>query len=72
MIEATCKCVRCPECKGAGHIWYAFDGEYLGSARCDDLDEMGPCDTCQGSGVTETCDSCRDEYQEQMDREVDW
>ena len=37
-----------------------MDGTYLGSHRCDDLDEMGPCEECHGSGIDEVCDLCRE------------
>jgi hypothetical protein len=67
-----CQCAKCLVCKGSGVVWFAVGGRYLGPNRCDDLDEMDGCDECQGSGITETCDSCRADYEEQMDREVDW
>lgn len=62
-VEARpCECTTCPECKGAGHVYFSFGGwshgRYLGSSRCDDLDEMEACDVCYGSGITETCDRC--------------
>lgn len=55
-----CCCVSCGDCGGSGNVWFSFGGkEYLGSHRCDDLDEMETCDTCGGSGITETCDRCQ-------------
>lgn len=63
-----CRCVRCPECRGSGHVWFAFGGrEYLGAGRCDDLDEMEGCDECQGSGITEMCDKCQREWEDYND-----
>lgn len=61
----ACECVRCPECKGSGTVWYAFPGpdlggEYLGDHRCDDLDEMDVCEECGGSGVSEICYECQE------------
>ena len=58
---ADCTCVSCPDCGGTGSIWLDFQGRYLGSHRCDDLDELEPCDSCGGSGVSETCQSCADD-----------
>lgn len=66
----ACTCVRCPECHGRGSVWFSFSGEYLGDHRCDDFDEMEPCEECGGSGVIKTCDECidaRDEEFEQND-----
>jgi hypothetical protein len=56
----TCKCVKCPECRGAGSVWWSFAGEYLGRSRCDNLDEIESCDECDGTGITELCDECRE------------
>ena len=62
--EERCTCVRCGECNGSGNVWFTFGRalygghEYLGSRRCDDLDEMETCDECNGSGITEECDRC--------------
>lgn len=71
-----CQCVRCSECRGTGNVWFSFPGpgrgRYLGSSRCDDLDEMETCDDCGGSGIVETCDRCQelDElYRQQEDEE---
>lgn len=63
-----CRCVSCAECRGSGRVWFAFGGrEYLGSRRCDDLDEMETCEECSGSGLAEVCDRC----QQAMDDEYD-
>lgn len=57
---AVCRCVTCPECRGRGHVWFAFGGrEYLGAGRSDDLDEMETCEECSGSGIVEMCDHCQ-------------
>jgi hypothetical protein len=55
-----CTCVNCGECLGSGTVWRSFSGRYLGSGRCDDLDESHTCEECNGSGVTELCDLCQD------------
>ena len=60
----SCKCVRCPECRGSGNVWISFSGEYLGSSRCDDLDELEACPECEGSGIIEMCDECRETEEE--------
>lgn len=58
----TCRCVPCPECRGGRVVWFALGGrEYLGTRRCDDLDEMETCDECRGSGVYDVCDKCAEE-----------
>lgn len=54
----NCTCERCPECRGGGYVWYALDGTYLGSRRCDDLDELDVCEECNGSGILDVCDYC--------------
>lgn len=70
VTTAVCRCVACSECRGSGHVWFAFGGrEYLGSGRCDDLDEMEGCDECNGSGVSLVCDACQYAYEEEMDRD---
>ena len=54
-----CQCVPCGECAGGGNVWFSFGHrEYLGSRRCDDLDEMETCDECRGTGISEMCDRC--------------
>jgi hypothetical protein len=56
----TCQCVSCGACGGTGHIWTDFRGRYLGQHRSDDTDELESCPDCDGSGITEECDSCSD------------
>ena len=64
--ERQCTCVSCGECRGSGRVWFSFGspvyggGQYLGSGRCDDLDEMETCEECGGSGITEMCERCQD------------
>lgn len=61
-----CSCVACPECRGSGVVWFAFGGrEYLGTMRCDDLDEIETCDECRGSRVSEVCDHCQDAWEDE-------
>lgn len=63
--NGVCRCVSCPECRGSGHVWFAFGGrKYLGSRRCDDLDEMETCEECSGSGVTEVCGKCQRQFED--------
>ena len=67
-MDKTCRCVNCPECRGSGHVWFAFGGrEYLGFSRADDLDEMECCEECSGSGVVEMCDKCQREWEDYND-----
>lgn len=63
----SCKCVRCTECGGTGDVWYSAIGEYLGNSRCDDLDELdsGGCLDCDGSGILEMCDECREAWEDE-------
>lgn len=64
---AMCQCVGCLECGGSGVVWFAFGGrEYLGSSRCDDLDEMETCEGCEGTGLTEMCDKCQNDREEEL------
>lgn len=62
--EERCTCVSCGECRGSGTVWFSFGspryggGIYLGSGRCDDMDEMETCSECQGSGISQECDNC--------------
>ena len=63
--EPKCTCVSCAECNGTGDVWISFSGEYMGRYRCDDLDELEMCADCGGSGITEMCDYCRDEREEE-------
>ena len=67
----SCKCVRCTECGGTGDVWWSFpgpgEGDYLGSHRMDDLDvlEDGGCMDCEGTGIIEMCDECRDAWEDE-------
>ena len=67
--QRPCECVTCPDCRGLGNIRVDFITG-LPSAGCDDLDELEPCDQCQG-GVVETCERCMEmeELYEQIDEE---
>lgn len=67
--ETRCSCVLCPECKGAGIVWFSFTGRYLGSSRCDDLDDMETCEECRGEGLhpDHICDYCIDQYEHDHD-----
>lgn len=58
--KKECTCSSCPSCNGTGNVWFSFTGEYLGRSRCDDLDTMETCEDCNGTGVFDTCDRCRD------------
>lgn len=60
----SCKCVLCPECDGSGSIWISFSGKYMGKFRCDDLDERDTCLECDGEGIVEWCDECREAYED--------
>ena len=62
-----CKCVSCRECNGTGHIFVSFSGKYRGAFKCDDLDSMEKCEDCNGSGLSEMCDDCRDKLEEFYD-----
>jgi len=62
----ACECVRCPECD-AGSIWISFSGKYMGKYRCDDFDEMDTCPECDGKGIIEICDECREAYEEECE-----
>jgi len=63
-IEMACECVLCGSCGGTGSIWVDFAGRYLGNRRCDDLDQMEPCEDCGGSGVIEVCYECQEAQDE--------
>jgi hypothetical protein len=39
-------------------------GTYLGNNRCDDLDELETCPDCNGRGLSEICDYCREMEEE--------
>lgn len=67
-----CECVRCKECEGTGNIWISFSGKYLGHNRCDDLDEMDTCPECDGDGLSELCDDCRERIEEEEQERAEW
>ena len=48
-----CACVRCLSCKGLGYFWDEFDYSEQGQMH-------ETCDECDGSGLSEVCDRCRD------------
>lgn len=54
-----CECTQCPECHGTGNAFISFSGEYMGSGRCDDLDELVTCERCDGSGLDYFCRECQ-------------
>lgn len=55
----SCNCVPCKECGGTGDVFLSYDGEYLGNARSDDMDEIETCPECEGSGFEYFCEECR-------------
>ena len=67
----ACACIQCEYCRGSGYIWISHMGEHLGRSRCDDLDETETCDECGGSGITQICDECYYESQNEMDNLTD-
>ena len=69
-MTEPCTCAKCPECGGTGDVWISFSGEYLGRFRCDDLDELDVCPLCDGSGILDMCDACREAEEEA--REEEW
>jgi len=48
-------------------VWFAFDGQYLGGSRCDDMDDLQICQECEGSGIIEMCDYCQDHLEQEAD-----
>lgn len=59
-----CQCVLCGDCRGTGNAWETIRGQYLGSHRMDDTDDLISCPSCEGSGVSEVCDYCLDGEEE--------
>lgn len=55
--DEPCTCVPCSECGGSGSVWFDFAERYLGNRRCDDLDNLEPCESCH-SGIVEVCSRC--------------
>ena len=62
----ACKCITCSECDGFGNIWFSFSGKYLGKFKCSDMDEMDTCMECDGEGLAELCDECREAWEEEQ------
>lgn len=60
-----CTCTPCQECEGTGRVWFSFSGEYLRKRRMDDMDEMETCEECNGTGIEDVCDHCREIEMEQ-------
>lgn len=65
--ENKCECARCPDCDGSGSVWFSFGHKhYLGSRRCDDLDELETCEECWGSGLADgPCDYCAERVEDE-------
>lgn len=63
----ACKCVWCTECDGSGDVWVSPFGHYRGRHKADDLDHLEICGCCDGEGISEVCDECREEYQNQIE-----
>lgn len=66
----ACECIICPECNGSGTVWYSFNGDYIGYFHSDDLDSLGSCEQCGGSGVSWMCEECQQAYLD--DESSDW
>lgn len=69
-MSKKCTCIQCSACRGSGQIWFSCTGDYLGDNRCDDMDELEPCDFCNGSGVDDWCDYCYEQeeiYQQEQE-----
>ena len=60
-MSGPCKCVRCPDCDGGGHLWRDFESNTLHAHRTDDMGDLELCERCMGSGVDEECDECADQ-----------
>lgn len=61
-----CDCTVCHDCKGSGIAWFKYgNGEYLGRTPMDDMDDLGECPTCEGTGYSHFCRDC---YQDEEDR----
>ena len=67
----TCTCISCDECGGTGSIWVSMTGKYIGKYHCDDLDELETCYKCDGSGLFEMCDECREKEEEAREEEFE-
>ena len=55
----SCQCILCEYCEGTGNVCFDMKGNYLGKNRCDDMDELMPCEECNGTGIDEICDGCQ-------------
>ena len=71
MGNSECTCVDCPLCKGSGQVRSSSNDDYLGTGRCDDMDELECCAYCHGSGIDDYCDYCfeQEELHEQEEFE---
>lgn len=61
----VCRCVQCNKCGGSGDIWLSISGDYRGEHRIDDLDSPETCPWCDGDGIIEMCDECREEIEQE-------
>ncbi len=61
----SCTCIKCPECNGTGYVWYSSSGDFLGSRRSDDLDEMESCPECGGDGLQSLCEECHEAMEDE-------
>jgi hypothetical protein len=66
LLASPCRCISCPDCGGRGSMWRTLDGKYHVN-RCNDMGDLETCDSCWGSGISETCDRCIE--LEQIDRD---
>lgn len=58
---SECKCVSCGACRGSGQVMVPTIGY--------PEDDLEPCSECDGTGLTEVCQRCRD--LEEIEREKD-
>lgn len=58
----TCECISCPDCTN-GHVWVTLGGK-MHKSRCDDMGDLETCLMCEGSGLREMCDECREAEEE--------
>lgn len=65
----SCTCTTCADCRGSGIVWFSFSGNYLGSSRCDDLDDFESCHMCGGDGVVDICEECQRNMEEEAEHE---
>ena len=62
MHELACGCVRCSDCHGSGLV-AVETGSYP-------EEELGTCETCRGSGISEVCEDCLDYYESDSEMEL--